>query len=348
MTNFKTVGIIGEGKMGTSIFYSLLNFPFSLRWIGSPEADVEKLHQNLEKKIRRTLRNGIMSQDEHDALLQRTIISSDLNYVGDCDLVIEAIPEQLTLKRQLFSELNRVTQPNCILASNSSSFNPSQFFLAPGRDSKIVGMHYFYPVALKDTVELIFTDQTSSDVRLNTETFLQQTGKLILQLNEINSFILNRLFLDIQNEAYRIVEQGIASVEQIDALIKEHLFSVGLFDIMDSIGIDIMLDAVKNYTSTYPHQDYYSGLINKLQALADEGKLGLKSCEGFYRYQDGQRTDSSTTPPLSHDVAREITDHLRFTYLNTAKRFTMQSGCTIDEMNQAIREYFGLEKGPFE
>ncbi|MBL7138810.1 MAG: hypothetical protein ISS17_08555, partial [Bacteroidales bacterium] len=123
---------------------------------------------------------------------------------------------------------------------------------------------------------------------------------------------------------------------------------VGVFDFMDHVGIDTMLAAVRNYTSDYPHKDYYLGLINKLQSLVDAGNLGLKSGEGFYRYQEGQKRISTSPPPLSPEVVREITDHLRFTYLNTAKRFTMQSGCTIDEMNQAIREYFGLEKGPFE
>ncbi|MFH1296148.1 MAG: 3-hydroxyacyl-CoA dehydrogenase family protein [Bacteroidota bacterium] len=348
VSSIQTVGVIGEGKMGSSIFYSLLHSPYSLRWIGSPDADVEKLQQHLEKKIHRHLKSGIVGQDEHDRLLLRTIISSDVSHTANCDLVIEAIPEELTLKRQLFADLDRITKSSCILATNSSSFNPSQLFLDSKRDERIIGMHYFFPVPLKETVELIFPEKTSTKVRSTTEAFLRQTGKQILLLNESNSFILNKLFLDIQNETYRIVEQGMATVKQIDTLIKEQLFPVGVFDFMDNVGIETMLAAVRNYTSDYPHKDYYQNLINKLQALVDAGKFGLKSGEGFFRYTEGKMSDSSSPEPLRPEVAREITNHLRFTYLNAAKRFTMQSGCTIDEMNQAIREYLGLEKGPFE
>ena len=334
--------------MGTSIFYSLVNLPYSLRWIGSEDADLEKLEQSFKKKIRRALKGGIMRQDEHDNLLQRTIISTDLNHASDCDLVIEAIPEELTKKKQLFVTLDKVTKPSCILASNSSSINPSQLFACTNREDRIIGIHYFYPVQLKETVELIFTEKTSSEVRENAISFLHNSNKLILELNESNSFILNRLFLDIQNEAYKIAEQGKATEEQIDTLIKEHLFPVGVFDFMDNVGIDTMLAAVKNYISTYPHQDYYSGLIHKLQALVYAGKLGMKSGQGFYLYRDGQRIIPDSLHLLPTDIIHEILEFLRFTYLSAAKRFTMQSGCTIGDMNLAIREYLGLEKGPFE
>lgn len=344
----QTVGIIGEGKMGTSIFYSLVDLPYSLRWIASKKADLTKLQQGFEKKIRRALRNGIMSQKEHDDNYQGTKISSDPSDASDCDLVIEAIPEVLKLKQELFFSLDNIIKPSCIFASNSSSINPSQLFTGSDREERIIGMHYFYPVPLKETVELIYTDKTSSGVLEIVEFFLHNTNKHILQLNESNSFILNRLFLDIQNEAYKIVEQGKATEEQIDEWVKIHLFPVGLFDFMDSVGIDTMLASVMNYIALYPHPEYYSGLVKKLQSLVDAGNLGMKSGQGFYRYHDSQRILSGSSVHLPDDSVREIIEFLRFTYLNTAKRFTMQSGCTVGEMNLSIREYLGLEKGPFE
>ncbi|MBL7137706.1 MAG: 3-hydroxyacyl-CoA dehydrogenase family protein, partial [Bacteroidales bacterium] len=219
VSSIQTIAIVGEGKMGTSIFYSLLDQPFTLRWAGSREADIEAMQQQLEKRLRRSLKSGIITQEEHDVRLNQIAISNDLHDASDCDLVIEAIPEELTLKRQIFADLDRVTTPSCILATNSSSINPSLLFVSGERDARIIGIHYFYPVPLKETVELIFTEKTSSEVRASAEAFLHQTGKQILLLNESNGFILNRLFLDIQNEAYRIVDQGMASVEQIDTLI---------------------------------------------------------------------------------------------------------------------------------
>jgi len=347
-SGIRIVGIIGEGKMGTSIFYHLLEFPFSLRWIGSTEADTDHLQKQVEKKLRRSVKCGIMNQEEHDRRIQHVVISRELKCLSDCDLVIEAIPEEEELKRHLFKALDEITPPTCILASNSSSINPSKLFIPGSRDSYIIGIHYFYPVPLRETVELILTEKTSPETHEKAESFLIQSGKQILKLNERNSFILNRLFLDIQNEAYRIIEQGKATESQLDNLVKEQLFPIGIFDFMDCVGIDTMLTAIRNYTAEYPHQDYFEGLISRLQQYVMAGKLGQKSGEGFYRYQDNPAGNSGSNIPLSAESAREIAEHLRFTYLNAAKRFTMQSRCTIDEMNTAIKEYFGLEKGPFE
>lgn len=345
--NVLRVGIIGEGRMGKSIFYSLLDHPFRLHWIASQEADLHAMQEQLERKLLRSLKTGILTREEMDERLSGTLISADPETVSVCDLVIEAIPEDLELKRKLFSELAEITPSGCILASNSSSIIPSGLFPGDHRNGDIIGIHYFYPVQMKETVELILTGKTEADVREKALTFLRNTNKQVLELNESNSFILNKLFLDIQNEAYRIVEMGKASVQQVDRLVKEHLFAIGIFDFMDEVGIDIMLCAVLNYTRDYPHRDYYSGLISKLELLLEDGKLGRKSGGGFYSYRDGGEVNAGINP-LSAETEMEIQEHLRYTYLNAAKRFTMQSRCTIDEMNNAIREYLGLEKGPFE
>lgn len=350
--SIQSVGIIGEGKMGTSIFYSLVTRHYALRWIISKEADLEQLTNGFEKKIHRVLKNGIISQNEYNEILNKTVISSDIKDTSDCDLVIEAIPEELILKKQVFKSLDSTVKPSCILATNSSSINPSRLVPDTKRESFIIGIHYFYPVQLKETVELISTEKTNPEVLINVEYFLKYNNKHILHLNESNSFILNKLLMSIQNEAYKIVEQQKATEEQIDNLVKEHLFPVGIFDFMDNVGIDIMLVSINNYISNYPNQDNYSGLTGKLQSMVDKGKLGVKSGEGFYSYQGGQKVFALSDPgapgSMSQESAREICEFLKFTYLTTAKRYTMQSGCTIEEMNLAIKEYLGLIKGPFE
>jgi len=346
--NIQIVGIIGEGKMGTGLFNFLLDFPFALRWIGSREADLEKLHKTLKKKAKRFLKAGLINQQEYDAMLNRTIISTDLEKLKDCDLVIETVNEELALKREIFTRLDKIVPASCILASNSSSINPSRLFVSEVRDPMIIGLHYFYPIPLKNIVELIYTEQTSSETRNRTESFLTHTGKQYISLNESISFILNRLFLDIQNEAWRITEQGKVTFSQIDKLVSTRLFPFGVFDFMDNVGIDTMLESVKNYTTDYPHRDYYQPLIDKLSLLEKESKLGIKSGEGFYKYENGIKVDTPAEKALPEKEEQEILDHLLNTYLNAAKRFTMQSGCTIDEMDHAIKEYFGIEKGPFE
>jgi len=346
-TRIHIIGIVGEGKMGTSLFNFLLEFHFLLRWICSPEADLEKLRKTLIKKVRRSLKAGLIDQQEHDEILNSTIISSDPEQLRDCDLVIETINEELELKRKLFSGIDKIVPPSCILASNSSSINPSRLFVSEARDPFIIGLHYFYPIPLKDIVELIYTEKTSEEVRSRVQYFIRKTGKHFISLNESNSFILNRLFLDIQNDAFRIVEQKKATFSQIDNLVSSSLFPFGVFDFMDNVGIDTMLAAVKNYTSDYPHKDYYQPLIDKLYRLEKACKLGVKSGEGFYKYPGGTKAHVKAEKALSETEEKEILDYLSNTYINASKRFTMQSGCTLDEMNHAIKEYFGIEKGPF-
>jgi len=348
VTSILNIGIIGEGKMGSGIFYYLLDFPYVLRWVASPDADIPKLQKSLDKKLKRSLRSGLINQKQHDGILGQTIISNDLRDLKDCDLVIEATNEDIELKRSIFSDLDSILPPTAILASNSSSINPSRLFVNEQRAPFTIGLHFFYPVALKETVELVVTDQTDEHVKNRAIGFLEKIEKKILLLNESNSFILNRLFLDVQNEGYHIVSQGKASVSQVDTIVLEDLFPFGLFDFMDAVGIDTMLESVKNYTEGYPHRDYYQPLIDRLSALVSEGKLGEKSGEGFYRYENGIRQTPATMERLPEKLEHEILDHLTYTYLNASKRFTMQSGCTIDEMNDAVKEYFGLDRGPFE
>lgn len=347
-STIRTVGIVGEGKMGSGIFHSLIGQPFRLRWIGSRNADVESLKNQVDKKIRRAVKTGTMSQQQAEIFLAQTVISSDLHDAADCDLIIEAIPEVVQMKQELFQDLDHTVQPSCILASNSSSINPSALFTGTGRDSMIIGIHYFYPVQLKESVEVTITTKTTPDVREKVMLFLESMHKQILELNESNSFILNKLFLDIQNEAYLICERGMLSEEQMDQLVRKHLFPIGIFDFMDHVGIDTMLNSVTNYIAGYPNKVYYSGLVSRLQQLAEEGKTGKKAGQGFYLYRDGQPVISDSLEAIPSETINEITEYMKYIFLNTAKRFVMQSGCTIGEMNLAIREYFGLEKGPFE
>ena len=257
--------------------------------------------------------------------------------MADCDLVIEAIPENRALKRELFQSMDAIVGADCILGTNSSSIPPSELWVREGRDPLIVGMHFFYPVALKSTVEVMISSLTEPGVIEIVSQFLVAIKKTPLILSERNGFILNRLLLDVQNEAWHIVERQVASEEQIDRLVITRLFPFGLFSLIDSVGIETTRASVENYTREYPHVDYYQGFIDRLKALEREGKPAVIA-----------GNISSSVPPLSSTVSEEILDHLKNTWLSSCKRFTMQSGCQLTEMNDAIKDYFDVDKGPFE
>jgi 3-hydroxyacyl-CoA dehydrogenase len=172
--------------------------------------------------------------------------------------------------------------------------------------------------------------------------FLERIRKRCLLLSEQSGFILNRIFLDVQNEACRLVDEGVCSFAQMDELVRKNLFLSGIFGFTDSVGLDTMLQAVRNYIRDYPNRSNYLTFLNRLDQLVGEGKLGMKSGEGFYVYPV---KETFITGP---DNAQDIADYLHQVYLSSVRRFTLRSKLTLEEMNDAVKEYFDLEKGPFE
>ena len=339
------IGIIGEGKMGTNLIHYLTEFGFMLHWVVSPEADISRIRRNFEKKVRRLAENDIIPAGSSD-LLYQTTISSDISTLSDCDLVIEAITEDEAQKKKVLSLTDGVLKPDSILVSNSSSINPSVLCPSKSRESRFAGLHFFYPVNIANIVEIIKSPETSDITTEKLIAFLNVLGRKFIMLNEQESFILNRIFLDVQNEAFRIVDRGQASYAGIDRIVKKSLFPSGIFEFFDHVGLDTMLQSINNYTRDYPHSDYYRALISKLETLTSNGFLGRKSGRGFFDYTGNEPTVSRDQESPEQD--EEIRNHLAFTYKNAARRLITHSGLTIDELNEALKEYFGTDKGPFE
>ena len=347
--NHQTIGIIGEGKMGTNLLYYLLDFGFKLVWLCNPVADSEKIRNIFQKKIKRSFDNGLIDE-QHLAFLQSSIvISTDPAVLSTCDLIIEAIPEDLELKEKFFRAIDPVISHNCILATNSSSIRPSELIPSEARKDKFIGIHFFYPIALKNIVEFITTTDTSRKTKDFVKKFLHTIKRNWLLLNEKDSFILNKIFLDFQNEAFLIVREGPLTFPQLDAIVKEFFFPVGVFEFFDSVGIDTMLTSIRNYVREYPHKDYYKPLIEKLESMINEGKLRQKSQSGFYGYpkENNDRNISFLKDPNVQPLIEDIIKRLNFSYISAVKRYTIQSKCTTEEINNALKEYFGIEKGPF-
>jgi 3-hydroxyacyl-CoA dehydrogenase/pyruvate-formate lyase-activating enzyme len=341
----RTVGIIGEGKMGTNLMHYLTGFNFSLIWVVSPQADVEAIRRNFRKKIRRLADHGVISSESY-AKLQMTTVSDDISGLSGCDLIIEAITENEVLKREILKQANLNSKPEAILVSNSSSISPSVICPPGSRAKNFAGLHFFYPVELVNITELIRTSETSGQTLKRLVSFLESISRKYILLNDDQGFILNRIFLDVQNEAYRITEQGNATFREIDTLVKDKLFPSGIFEFFDHVGLETILQSVRNYTRDYSHADYYQPLIGKLEKLIESGRLGKKSGHGFYSYSG--EAETTTDIAKSPESKKEIIDHMIFTYKNAAKRFITHSGLTIDELNEALKEYFTTEKGPFD
>ncbi len=332
----KNIGIIGEGKMGTNLLYYLLDMDFNLTWICSPKADLEKLRKNFSKRLGRSLEAGIIDENRFQGILECVKISNNAADLASCDLIVEAISEELEAKQQLFRMLDKIAHPECIFTSNSSSINPSALIPSENRKDKFVGLHFFYPIALKDIVEVIMTHETSKDTLQHITFFLKRIRRRFLLLEEKDSFILNRIFLHFQNEAFLLVNEKKASLQQIDRLVRDHFFPTGVFEFFDSVGLDVMLASVKNYSKNDSEEERYHPLIGQLQELVSEGRLGTKTKGGFY-------SEGISPDPGYPENDAEIIAKLESSYEYAFRRFCQSSGITPAELKTAMDEYFGVE-----
>ena len=334
----ENIGIIGEGKMGSNILYYLIDMDFKLTWICSSFADLDKLHRNFNKRMTRTLEAGIIDDDRYQSIMDRLVITSDISALSSCDLIIDAIFEDLEQKQKLFKDLDEIVQTSCIFTTNSSSIIPSKLVPSQTRKDKFAGLHFFYPVALKDIVEIIGTPEVSKETVFELSSFLEKIRRQFLILEEKDSFILNRIFLDFQNEAFLIVHEKIASLQQIDQIVKEHFFPFGVFEFFDSVGLDIMLASVKNYIEDDPEEtrSRFYPLIAQLQEHVSNGRLGKKSCSGFYN-------EESSIDSKYPENSNEIISRLKTSYEQAFRRFCISSSIPASALKAAMDEYFGVE-----
>ena len=170
--DINVIGIIGAGKMGTNLFQYLLDFDFKIIWVYSKRSDPEKLIKSFQKKIKRLLDAGLLDETSFLQKQKNTLITNELEQVQKCDLIIETITENLDLKDNLFRQIDNLAGENCIFASNSSSFTPSELLPSASRKDKMIGLHFFFPVAMKNIMELIVPDLTSNDVVKRVNQFL--------------------------------------------------------------------------------------------------------------------------------------------------------------------------------
>ncbi|MDP4282078.1 MAG: 3-hydroxyacyl-CoA dehydrogenase family protein [Bacteroidota bacterium] len=332
------IGIIGEGKMGTNLFYYLLDKPYSLTWICSRKADIEKIRRTFNKKCKRMLENGVASPLQYTHWMDETIISMELQDLEKSNLVIEAIPEDADLKKDLFRKLDEMVPKECILVSNSSSIIPSLLIPGPQRAEKVAGLHFFYPVALKNITEIIQSPLTSQETVETLTAFLQSTGRNFLVQDENSAFLLNRIFLGLQNEAFRIVMEGKVTFAGIDAMIRKNLLPTGIFDIFDAVGLEVMLSSIRNYVRNTPDESDYHPLMDFLGSRISEGKLGVKSGAGFYDYSSARKSEQLFPGPLQE---KQITERLKAAFVVSKDYFLSLPGQDPEKIKIALIECLG-------
>lgn len=345
----RKIGVAGEGKMGSSIFLYLIDFDFRLTWLCSSEPESEKARKTLMKKLRLLFQCGVLTEREYASKSENAKVTYLAEDLKDCDLIIEAITEDIEIKKALFDSLDKTVNQECLFASNSSSLVPSEIILSGKRLHRAAGLHFFFPVALKKTVELITGSNTLRETAELLNHLLIKINKKPFPQDESNAFILNRLLLKFQAEAFNILGEGLLSVREIDDLVKQNFFPIGVFEFFDHVGIDIMYSSIRSYTRNIPDKEFYLPLLKKLEEMVRLNKLGIKTKSGFYNYSPHEKSDTTISDPLNDFSGYRVNaaELLWGCYIQSVNTVIQSSLCSRDELAFFVKDYLGMDTDPF-
>ena len=279
----ETIGVIGAGQMGNGIAQVAACAGYNVVMIDIKDDYVEKGLGTIQFSLGKLVSKERMTQDDADAALARITTGTDRSMCADCDLVVEAVPEILSLKAELFAELDAVCKPETILASNTSSISISTIAESTNRPDKVIGMHFMNPVPIMKLVEIINGADTSEATNAAVVEAAEAMGKTALSCNDAPGFVSNRILCPMLNEAILTLQEGVAQPEAIDGIMKLGMnHPIGPLALSDLIGLDTVLHIMNVLHEGFGDDKYAPAplLIEMVQA----GKLGRKSGEGFYRY----------------------------------------------------------------
>jgi 3-hydroxybutyryl-CoA dehydrogenase len=279
----KRVGIVGSGIMGSGIaeVASMTGHEVVLRSRKQETAD--KTVAGLEKSLNKQVEKGRLSEEDRDGALQRVTATSDLGDLAACDLVIESVVEDLATKKELFNELDRVCGEAAILATNTSTLPVIEMAMETGRPQKVCGVHFFNPAPMMSLVEVVrpltADDETIAEVRA----FAEACGKSPVEVKDQAGFIVNALLFPYLNNAVRLLENGVATREDIDEAMKGGCnFPMGPLALLDLVGLDTSLAIIEALYAEFRDPNYAPVPLLKRMVAAEQ--LGRKSGRGFYDY----------------------------------------------------------------
>jgi 3-hydroxybutyryl-CoA dehydrogenase len=274
--------VVGLGTMGAGIAEVLARGGYEVVGVEVNDDALQRGRGHLEKSTGRAVKRGKLSADDQSAILDRIALDTSFAALSDCDLVIEAVPERLDLKRRVFEELDKVCRPDAVLATNTSSLSVTEIAVATNRPEQIVGVHFFNPAPVMKLVEIIHTVLTRPEALAAVQDLVTGLGKVGVTIGDRAGFIANRLLFGYLNQAAAMYESGHATREDIDAAMKATGLPMGPLTLMDLIGLDVSLEVCEAiYRETRDRRHAPAPILRR---FVTAGLLGRKTGRGFYTY----------------------------------------------------------------
>jgi len=345
------VAVIGAGTMGASIAVALVGKGYSVLLKDVTQELLDAGSKRIDKMLESQMRKGL---SEADAKKQLEAISLATTYeeFASVDLVIEAVVENINIKRSVFQDLEKHCRPDAILSTNTSSLSITQIAAFTQSPERVVGLHFFNPAHLMKLVEVIPGLDTSEQTISTCITFVQSLGKLAVKVEECASFLVNRLLGRYMNEALYCLQEGSASIEQIDKAVCDYVMPIGPFALRDMNGADIGLAVAK-----FNYQEYGERFrpAPVLAAMVEQKLLGQKTGRGFYIYDSETKKRTAANSDVEALAAsfrngsgseNFQVERLFLAMINEAFLVLQERVCAAQDIDPALEAGLGMRKGP--
>ncbi|MGA3038416.1 MAG: 3-hydroxyacyl-CoA dehydrogenase NAD-binding domain-containing protein [Vulcanimicrobiaceae bacterium] len=282
----KTAAVIGSGTMGGGISMALANGGVDVTVIDLDEALVQRAKETIARNYDATFKKGRLSQEERDRRLGRLHFATSLDAARDVDLIIEAVFEEMDVKKDVFRKIDKLARPDAILATNTSTLDIDAIASVTSRPERVIGTHFFSPANVMKLLEIVRGAKTSPELIGDALSLSKQLAKVGVVSGNCDGFIGNRMLAHYRREADFLLEEG-ATPQQIDRVIREFGFPMGPYAMVDLAGLDISWRVRKRRNAERPPLGRYSKVADR---LCEMGRFGQKTGSGFYKYESGNRT----------------------------------------------------------
>ena len=284
----RKVGVIGSGTIGTGLTELLTEHGIDVIITDKSQEILDRAKENLIQHFDKAIEKFAITDSEKKLYLSKVTYTLDKSKFSDVDLLIEAVDEIMETKKGIFSEMDQICKPGILFATSTSTLSITELGAATSRADKIIGLHMTHPVVKRDLVQIVRGLKTSDQTFNEAKAFVEQIGKTGIQVFESPGYVTVRLMMPLINEAIGLVNEGVASAEDIDTAMKLGFdFPYGPLEMADRMGLDSVLRVMEMLFKEYGEVRYRPALMVK--KLVNAGHLGEKTNEGFFKYENGER-----------------------------------------------------------